>query len=118
MRPGGVRNVLLAMTYLMPRLKFIVAVDDDIDLFNTMEVFWAVSTRVDPGRDTFIVRDTSAGPIDPSSYEFGITSKLFIDATKKAHFRGVVSSPPQDVLDRVRPILDDLMNAKNRRGSD
>lgn len=118
MRPGGVRNVMLAMTYLMPRLKFIVAVDDDIDLFNTMDVFWAISTRVDPGRDTFTVPGTSAGPIDPSSYEFGITSKLFIDATKKAHFRGVTSAPPQEVLDRVRPMFDELMNLKNRRDSD
>ena len=80
-RPGVVRNLLLAITYLMPRLKFIAAVDDDVDIFNTNDVFWAISTRVDPGRDTFVVPGTGAGPIDPSSYEFGITSKLFIDPT-------------------------------------
>jgi len=74
-------------------------------------VFWAVSTRVDPGRDIFIVPNTGTGPIDPSSYEFAITSKLFIDATKKPHFRGVVSMPPQEVLDRVRLQLDGLLKA-------
>jgi len=109
MRPGGVRSAMLATTLLMPRLKFIVAVDHDIDIFNISDVFWAVSTRVDPGRDTFMVPQTTAGPIDPSSYEFGVTSKLFIDATKKAHFRGVTSSAPQDVLDRVRTRLDEIL---------
>lgn len=108
-RPGIVRNLLLAMTYLMPRLKYLVAVDDDIDIFRTNDVFWAICTRVDPGRDVFIVPETGGGPIDPSSYEFGITSKMFIDATKKAHFRGVVSMPPKDVLDRTRLRLDELL---------
>lgn len=110
-RPGIVRNLLLAMTYLMPRLKYLVAVDDDIDIYRIHDVFWAISTRVDPGRDVFVVPETGAGPIDPSSYEFGITSKLFIDATRKAHFRGVVSMPPKEVLDRVRVRLDALLHA-------
>lgn len=109
-RPGSIRNLLLAMTYLMPRLKYLVAVDDDVDIYRTYDVFWAISTRVDPGRDVFVVPETGAGPIDPSSYEFGMTSKLFIDATKKAHFRGVVSMPPKEVLDRVRIRLDKLLN--------
>jgi 4-hydroxy-3-polyprenylbenzoate decarboxylase len=84
LRPGGVRNVLLATTFLMPRLKYIVAVDDDIDIQRLSDVLWAISTRVDPGHDTFMVPGTGAGPIDPSSYTFGVTSKLFIDATRKA----------------------------------
>lgn len=111
-RPGIVRNLLLAMTYLMPRLKYLVAVDDDIDIFRTQDVLWAISTRVDPGRDVFMVPETGTGPIDPSSYEFATTSKLFIDATRKAHFRGVVSMPPKEVLDRVRVQLDKLYAAR------
>ncbi len=114
-RPGQVRNLLLAMTYLMPRLKFLVAVDDDIDIYDTLDVFWAISTRVDPARDTFTVPETGTGPIDPSSYELAITSKLFIDATKKAHFRGVVSMPPKEVLDRVRVQLDALLESARKR---
>lgn len=113
-RPGVVRNLLLAMTYLMPRLKFIVAVDDDVDVFDTNDVFWAMSTRVDPARDTFTVDGTGAGPIDPSSYQFGIASKLFIDATRKAHFRGVVSMPPKDVLERTRRRYDEILAARGR----
>jgi UbiD family decarboxylase len=108
-RPGIIRNLLLAMTFLMPRQKYLVAVDDDIDINNIYEVLWAISTRVDPARDTFIVPETGTGPLDPSSREVALTSKLFIDATKKAHFRGVVSMPPKDVLDRVRVKLDELM---------
>lgn len=114
-RPGSIRNLMLATTFLMPRLKYIVAVDDDIDIHNVTDVLWAVSTRVDPGRDSFLVPMTGAGPIDPSSYEFGITSKLFIDATKKAHFRGEVSSPPREVLDAARIKLDRILAQKNMR---
>jgi 4-hydroxy-3-polyprenylbenzoate decarboxylase len=108
-RPMYVRNVMLALTYLMPRLKYIVAVDDDIDIHNVLDIFWAISTRVDPGRDTFVVENTGTGPIDPSSCDFSLTSKLFIDATKKAHFRGITSAPPQDVLDKVRVKLDAIL---------
>ncbi len=108
-RPMYVRNVMLGLTYFMPRLKYIVAVDDDIDIQNVRDVFWAISTRVDPGRDTFVVENTGTGPIDPSSYEFSLTSKLFIDATKKSHFRGVTSMPPREVLDDVRRRLDAIL---------
>ncbi|MGD9943836.1 MAG: UbiD family decarboxylase [Burkholderiaceae bacterium] len=111
-RPGIVRNILLATTYIMPRLKYIVAVDDDIDITNVSDVLWAMSTRIDPGRDTFVVNNTGTGPIDPSSYEMALTSKLFFDATKKDHFRGVVSMPPQEVLDRTRVRLDELLGRK------
>ena len=113
-RPMYVRNVMLSLTYLMPRLKYIVVVDDDIDIQNVLDVFWAISTRVDPGRDTFIVENTGTGPIDPSSYSFSITSKLFIDATKKTHFRGTTSAPPQDVLDKVRVKLEAIL-ARQRK---
>ena len=110
-RPGIVRNVLLSMTYFMPRLKYLVAVDDDIDIFSMSDIFWALSTRVDPGRDVFVVPETGAGPIDPSNYAYATTSKLFIDATKKAHFRAVVSMPPREVLERTRVAFDRLLRA-------
>lgn len=113
-RPGVIRNLLLATTYLMPRQKYVVAVDDDIDINNIYEVLWAISTRVDPARDTFLVPETGTGPLDPSSREVSLTSKLFIDATKKAHFRGVVSMPPKAVLDAVRVKLDAIL-AKGRQ---
>ncbi len=115
-RPIYVRNLMLALTYLMPRLKYIVVVDDDIDIHNVLDVFWAVSTRVDPGRDTFVVENTGTGPIDPSSYAFGLTSKLFIDATKKAHFRGITSNPPQEVLDQVKVKLEKLIGSGGKIG--
>jgi UbiD family decarboxylase len=109
-RPGIIRNLLLALTYLMPRQKYLVAVDDDIDIYNMTEVLWAISTRVDPARDTFVVADTGTGPLDPSSREVALTSKLFIDATKKAHFRGIVSLPPKEVLNSTRARLDEILS--------
>jgi 4-hydroxy-3-polyprenylbenzoate decarboxylase len=114
-RPGIIRNLLLAMTFMMPRQKYLVAVDDDIDIQNFNEVLWAISTRVDPARDTFIVADTGTGPLDPSSREVGLTSKLFIDATRKSHFRGVVSMPPKEVLDQTRARLDKILSSQRRK---
>ena len=43
--------------------KFIIVVDDDIDIRNWQEVIWAITTRVDPVRDTLLVENT---PIDYS----------------------------------------------------
>ncbi len=115
-KPGIVRNLLLATAFVMGRLKYIVAVDDDIDIYNLNDVLWAITTRVDPGRDVFIVPQTMTGPLDPSAYELGVTSKMFIDATRKPHFRGIPSLPPQDVLERVKPQLEALLADMTRPG--
>jgi len=63
--------------------KFIVVVDDDIDVRDWKEVVWAISTRVDPARDTLTVENTPIDYLDFASPVAGLGSKMGIDATSK-----------------------------------
>jgi 4-hydroxy-3-polyprenylbenzoate decarboxylase len=63
--------------------KFIVVVDDDIDVRDWKEVVWAITTRVDPARDTLIVENTPIDYLDFASPVSGLGSKIGIDATHK-----------------------------------
>ncbi len=63
--------------------KFIVVCDDDIDVRNWKEVIWAITTRVDPARDTLIAGNTPIDYLDFASPVAGLGSKLGIDATGK-----------------------------------
>jgi 4-hydroxy-3-polyprenylbenzoate decarboxylase len=64
-------------------LKFIVVVDDDIDVRDWKEVIWAITTRVDPTRDTVMVDNTPIDYLDFASPVSGLGSKMGIDATDK-----------------------------------
>jgi 4-hydroxy-3-polyprenylbenzoate decarboxylase len=63
--------------------KFIVVCDDDVDIRNWKEVVWAITTRVDPARDTLIVERTPIDYLDFASPAAGLGSKMGIDATNK-----------------------------------
>ncbi len=62
---GEGKNALLAALSVMD-LKHVVVVDDDIDVFNPVEVEWAIATRVQGDRDVLIVPGARAKPLDPS----------------------------------------------------
>ena len=61
----------------------IVVVDSDIDIRRHEDVLWAVSTRVDPARDTIIIENTPMDYLDFASPVSGLGSKMGIDATNK-----------------------------------
>ncbi len=63
--------------------KFIVVTDDDVNVRDWKEVVWAISTRVDPQRDTLIVPQTPIDYLDFASPVAGVGSKMGIDATNK-----------------------------------
>jgi 4-hydroxy-3-polyprenylbenzoate decarboxylase len=63
--------------------KFIIVVDDDIDVRDWKEVIWAVTTRVDPARDTLIAESTPIDYLDFASPVSGLGSKMGLDATNK-----------------------------------
>jgi 4-hydroxy-3-polyprenylbenzoate decarboxylase len=63
--------------------KFIIVTDDDIDIREWREVVWALTTRVDPARDTLIVESTPIDYLDFASPVAGLGSKMGIDATHK-----------------------------------
>lgn len=63
--------------------KFIIVVDDDVDIRNWQEVIWAMTTRVDPARDLTLVENTPIDYLDFASPVSGLGSKMGIDATNK-----------------------------------
>ncbi|SFH77801.1 4-hydroxy-3-polyprenylbenzoate decarboxylase [Collimonas sp. OK307] len=63
--------------------KFIVVVDEDVDIRDWNEVIWAITTRVDPIRDTTLVDNTPIDYLDFASPVSGLGSKMGIDATNK-----------------------------------
>ena len=84
-QPGDGKNALLAALSVMD-IKHVVVVDDDIDVFNPVEVEWAIATRVQGDRDILIVSNARGKPLDPSlaPTPHGIvptTAKVGIDAT-------------------------------------
>jgi 4-hydroxy-3-polyprenylbenzoate decarboxylase len=58
-------------------------VDEDIDIRDWKEVVWAITTRVDPARDTLIAENTPIDYLDFASPVAGLGSKMGIDATAK-----------------------------------
>ena len=63
--------------------KFIVVVDDDIDVRSWQEVIWAITTRMDPVRDTLLVPNTPIDYLDFASPISGLGGKMGLDATNK-----------------------------------
>ena len=80
-RTGEVRDALLAaLSY--KRLKAVIAVDTDIDLFDDRQVMWALATRLQWQRDIITVDGLSEANLDPSSAPGARTStKTALDAT-------------------------------------
>ena len=63
--------------------KFIIVVDDDIDVRDWKEVIWAITTRVDPVRDTLLAENTPIDYLDFASPVSGLGGKMGLDATNK-----------------------------------
>ena len=63
--------------------KVIIVTDDDVDVRDWKQVVWAISTRVDPARDTLIAENTPIDYLDFASPVAGLGSKMGIDATHK-----------------------------------
>ncbi len=84
--PGHAKRVMFGIWSFLRQFmytKFIVVVDDDIDVRDWKEVVWALTTRVDAGRDTLIAQNTPIDYLDFASPVAGLGSKMGIDATHK-----------------------------------
>jgi len=79
---GEVKRALYLALNLNPNIKNVIVVDDDVDIYNMVELNWALATRFQPERDIIILSDVQGPFIDPSSREDFVTAKMGIDATK------------------------------------
>ncbi|MEJ5210294.1 MAG: 4-hydroxy-3-polyprenylbenzoate decarboxylase [Burkholderiales bacterium] len=84
--PGHAKRVMFGVWSFLRQFmytKFVIVVDDDIDIRDWKEVIWALTTRVDAARDTLIVENTPIDYLDFASPVSGLGSKMGIDATHK-----------------------------------
>jgi 4-hydroxy-3-polyprenylbenzoate decarboxylase len=84
--PGHARRVMFGIWSFLRQFmytKFIIVVDDDVNVRDWKEVIWAMTTRVDPTRDTLLVDSTPIDYLDFASPVSGLGSKMGIDATNK-----------------------------------
>ena len=83
---GHARRVMMGVwSHLRQFLytKFIVVVDDDVNVRDWKEVIWALTTRMDPARDTMLIEHTPIDYLDFASPVAGLGSKMGLDATNK-----------------------------------
>ncbi|HKL77329.1 MAG TPA: 3-octaprenyl-4-hydroxybenzoate decarboxylase, partial [Gammaproteobacteria bacterium] len=84
--PGHAKRVMMGVWSFLRQFmytKFVVVVDDDIDARSWDDVIWALTTRVDPTRDTTLVDNSPIDYLDFASPVSGLGSKMGIDATNK-----------------------------------
>jgi 4-hydroxy-3-polyprenylbenzoate decarboxylase len=83
---GHAKRVMMGVwSYLRQFMytKWVIVVDDDIDARDWKDVMWAVSTRMDPGRDITVIENTPIDYLDFASPVSGLGSKIGLDATNK-----------------------------------
>ena len=86
--PGHAKRMMMSIWSFIRQFmytKFVIVVDDDINIRNWNDVIWAISTRMDPSRDTTIIENTPIDSLDFASPISGIGSKMGMDATNKLH---------------------------------
>ena len=84
--PGHAKRVMMGIWSFLRQFmytKWVIVVDDDIDVRNWKDVMWAISTRMDPARDITLVEGTPIDYLDFTSPESGLGSKIGLDATNK-----------------------------------
>ena len=93
--------------------KFVIVTDDDVNIRNWRDVVWAITTRVDPSRDTFLMENTPIDYLDFASPVSGLGSKMGLDATNKIGGEtqrewGKAISMEESVVQRVDEIWNSL----------
>lgn len=84
--PGHAKRVMFGLWSILRQFmytKFIVVVDADVDVRDWKEVIWAMTTRMDPVRDTVLVENTPIDYLDFASPVSGLGGKMGLDATNK-----------------------------------
>ena len=84
--PGHAKRVMLGVWSFLRQFmytKFVIVTDDDVDVRNWEDVIWAMTTRMDPTRDTVLIDNTPIDYLDFASPVSGLGSKMGLDATNK-----------------------------------
>lgn len=116
--PGHAKRLMFGLWSFLRQFmytKFIVVTDEDVDIRRWDEVIWAITTRVDPVRDTTLVGQTPIDYLDFASPVSGLGGKMGLDATNKwpgetdREWGRAIHMDPQ-VERRVADVIDRIMN--------
>ena len=93
--------------------KFVIVVDNDVNVRDWKDVIWAMTTRMDPARDTTVIENTPIDYLDFASPVSGLGSKIGFDATNKLPGEtqrewGRPISMSEDVKSKVDEMWDSL----------
>jgi len=118
--PGHAKRLMFGLwSYLRQFMytKFIVVTDDDVDIRDWREVIWAITTRMDPVRDTTLVDRTPIDYLDFASPTSGLGGKMGLDATHKwpgetTREWGRALAMDAEVTRRVQGVVDALLAAR------
>lgn len=84
--PGHAKRVMMGVWSFLRQFmytKFVIVCDDDINARDWQDVIWAITTRMDPARDTLLIENTPIDYLDFASPVSGLGSKMGMDATNK-----------------------------------
>ena len=84
--PGHAKRVMLGVWSFLRQFmytKFVIIVDEDVNTRNWQDVIWAITTRMDPARDTVMIENTPIDYLDFASPVSGLGSIMGLDATNK-----------------------------------
>jgi len=107
--PGHAKRIMFAIWSFLRQFmytKFVIVCDDDINPRNWPEVIWAMTTRMDPVRDTLLIDNTPIDYLDFASPVSGLGGKMGLDITSKWSGEtqrewGEVIEPDDDIVQKI-----------------
>lgn len=115
--PGHAKRVMMGVWSFLRQFmytKFVIVTDDDVNARDWKDVIWAMTTRMDPGRDTTVIDSTPIDYLDFASPVAGLGSKMGFDATNK--FPGETDrewGTPISMDEDVKRHIDDIWDSLN-----
>jgi UbiD family decarboxylase len=105
--PGQAKNAICAAFASDMLLKHVIIVDDDIDVFDEEQVWWAVSNRFQADRGLVVIPNAQGSELDPSAGPGGVNAKMGLDATKPLTGFAPELRVPEEVMKKIR--LEDFL---------
>lgn len=100
---GEAQNVVAAVMAADPFVKYVVVVDDDVDIFDDSAVLRAIATRLRADTGAFVIKNAKGHPLDPTARDGFLVAKVGIDATKPLRgFPDAVRVPGAETLDLAK----------------
>ncbi|WNC68345.1 4-hydroxy-3-polyprenylbenzoate decarboxylase [Thalassotalea nanhaiensis] len=115
--PGHAKRVMMGVWSFLRQFmytKFVIVCDDDVNARDWKDVIWAMTTRMDPARDTVLVENTPIDYLDFASPVSGLGSKMGMDATNK--WPGETDrewGEPITMTDEIKQHVDDIWDELN-----